>query len=71
MKIVKGSDGLPVRITADLPDALGLKVSDDDLVRSGGPAVEGRQREAAIASLRRFRSLLPAGSFDREGANGR
>lgn len=72
MKIAKWGNSLAVRIPADVARALDLKAGDEvDLARGAGSRLEVRRREAAVASLRRFRGLLPAGSFDRDAANAR
>lgn len=72
MKIAKWGNSLAVRIPADVAKALDLKAGDEiDLARGDGSRVEIKRRAAAVASLRRFRGLLPTGSFDRDAANGR
>ena len=73
MKIAKWGNSLAVRIPADVVRALNLKEGDevDLLLRDADGRLEVARRDRLIHSLREYRGLLPAGSFDRDAAHAR
>ena len=75
MKIARVNGEYVVRIPDDVVEALGLKEGDDVSVAPKpwtGSAKTLEEREAALASLRSLRGMVPADfKFDREEANAR
>jgi antitoxin MazE len=76
MQVAKWGNSLAVRLPKAVVEALKLKPGDEIEItiadkRQFGIARD-RSREHALASLRKFRGLLPAGfKFDRDTANER
>jgi antitoxin MazE len=76
MQVAKWGNSLAVRLPQAVVEALKLKPGDEIEITISGKRHFGiardRSRERALASLRKFRGLLPAGfKFDRDVANER
>jgi antitoxin MazE len=76
MQVAKWGNSLAVRLPQAVVEALKLKPGDEIEITVSGKRHFGvardRSREQALASLRKFRGLLPAGfKFDRDAANER
>lgn len=76
MQVSKWGNSLAVRLPRAVVEALKLKEGDEiEITVAGARAFEvsrDRKREEALARLRKFRGLIPAGfKFDREKANAR
>jgi antitoxin MazE len=76
MQVAKWGNSLAVRLPQAVVEALKLKAGDEIEITISGKrrfdVARDRTRERALASLRKFRGLLPAGfKFDREEANER
>jgi antitoxin MazE len=76
MQVAKWGNSLAVRLPQAVVAALKLKAGDEIEVTISGKRhfdiALDRSRERALASLRKFRGLLPAGfKFDRDEANER
>jgi antitoxin MazE len=76
MQVAKWGNSLAVRLPQAVVEALKLKAGDEIEItvsdRRRFDVARDRTRERALASLRQFRGLLPAGfKFDRDEANER
>jgi antitoxin MazE len=76
MQVAKWGNSLAVRLPQAVVEALKLKAGDEIEITISGErrfdVARDRTRERALASLRKFRGLLPAGfKFDRKEANER
>ena len=76
MQVAKWGNSLAVRLPRAVVEALKLKAGDEIEITVSGKrrfdVARDRTRERALASLRKFRGLLPAGfKFDRDEANER
>jgi antitoxin MazE len=76
MQVAKWGNSLAVRLPQAVVEALKLKPGDEIEITVSSKRHFGiardRSREQALASLRKFRGLLPVGfKFDRDAANER
>jgi antitoxin MazE len=76
MQVAKWGNSLAVRLPQAVVEALKLKAGDEIEITVSSKrrfdVARDQTRERALASLRKFRGLLPAGfKFDREEANER
>jgi antitoxin MazE len=76
MQVAKWGNSLAVRLPRAVVEALKLKAGDEIEITVSGKrrfdVARDRTRERALASLRKFRGLLPAGfKFDRDETNER
>jgi len=76
MQVAKWGNSLAVRLPRAVVEALKLKAGDEIEITVSGKrrfdVARDRTRERALASLRKFRGLLPAGfKSDRDEANER
>jgi antitoxin MazE len=76
MQVAKWGNSLAIRLPRAVVEALKLKAGDEIEITVSGKrrfdVARDRTRERALASLRKFRGLLPAGfKFDRDEANER
>ncbi len=76
MQVAKWGNSLAVRLPQGVVEALKLKAGDEIEITIAGKrrfdVARDQTRERALANLRKFRGLLPAGfKFDRDEANER
>jgi antitoxin MazE len=76
MQVAKWGNSLAIRLPRAVVEALKLKAGDEIEITVSGKrrfdVARDRTRERALASLRKFRGLLPAGfKSDRDEANER